>query len=145
MPAVTGLRFALEPGTGRSAVPVRSAIVGTVLAGLILTATFTFGSSLTTLVSHPALYGWNWNYVVLSGYAGAEDLPAQQTATFLDRDREVSAWTGVNFVTTDIDGQSTPAVATAPNPTVAPPILSGHGLEAANQVSATDSSPAWMS
>lgn len=86
MPAVTGLRFALEPGTGRSAVPVRSAIVGTVLAGLILTATFTFGSSLTTLVSHPALYGWNWNYVVLSGYAGAEDLPAQQTATFLDRD-----------------------------------------------------------
>ena len=44
VPAVTGLRFALEPGTGRSAVPVRSAIVGTVLAGLILTATFTFGS-----------------------------------------------------------------------------------------------------
>jgi hypothetical protein len=37
--ATTGLRFALEPGAGRSAAPVRSAILGTVLASVILTAT----------------------------------------------------------------------------------------------------------
>ena len=134
VPAVTGLRLALEPGSGSSAVPVRSAIVGTILAALILTATFTFGASLTTLVSHPALYGWNWNYVLLSAYAGAEDLPADQTATILARDPSVSAWTGVNFVTTEIDGQSVPSMATAPNPRVAPPILTGHGLEAADQI-----------
>jgi ABC-type antimicrobial peptide transport system permease subunit len=134
VPAVTGLRFALEPGTGRNAVPVRSAIVGTVLAGLILTATFTFGSSLTSLVSHPALYGWNWNYEMLSGYAGAEDLPAHQVATLLDRDPHVAAWTGVYFVSVRLDGVSIPALATRPGPVVTPPLLSGHGLAASDQV-----------
>jgi hypothetical protein len=134
VPAVTGLRFALEPGTGRNAVPVRSAIVGTVLAGLILTATFTFGSSLTSLVSHPSLYGWNWDYEMLSGYSGAEDLPAHLTATLLDRDPHVAAWTGVYFVTVDLDGVAVPALATRPDPVVAPTLLSGHGLEASDQV-----------
>ncbi len=134
VPAVTGLRFAVEPGTGRNAVPVRSAIVGTVLAGLILTATFTFGSSLTSLVSHPALYGWNWNYEMLSGYAGAEDLPAHQIATLLDRDPYVATWTGVYFVSVDLDGTAVPALATRSDPVVAPPLLSGHGLEAPDQV-----------
>ncbi len=134
VPAVTGLRFAVEPGTGRNAVPVRSAIVGTVLAGLILTATFTFGTSLTNLVSHPSLYGWNWNYEMLSGYSGAEDLPARQIATLLDHDPHVAAWTGVNFVSVHLDGLPVPALATRPHPVVAPPLLSGHGLEAPDQV-----------
>ena len=62
-PAVTGIRFAFEPGTGRAAVPVRSALVGTVLAVALVVATLTFASGLHTLVSHPSLYGWNWNYM----------------------------------------------------------------------------------
>jgi hypothetical protein len=115
-------------------VPVRSTIVGTVLAGLILTATFTFGTSLASLVSHPALYGWNWNYVVLGGFAGAEDLPATQSVSSLDHDPYVAAWTGVNAVQVTLDGQSVPAMATRPSPAVAPPLLSGHGLEAPDQI-----------
>ena len=59
---VTGLRFALESGRGRNAVPVRSAILGAVLAIAVLVTTVTFGASLNNLISHPALYGWNWNY-----------------------------------------------------------------------------------
>ena len=55
--AVTGIRFALEPGVGRNTVPVRSAIFGAVLAVVIVTSTITFGASLQTLVSKPALYG----------------------------------------------------------------------------------------
>jgi len=39
-----------------------------------LTTTFTFGASLNNLVSHPALYGWNWDYE-LSGQGG--DLSSQ--------------------------------------------------------------------
>ncbi|HEX3979915.1 MAG TPA: ABC transporter permease, partial [Acidimicrobiales bacterium] len=134
VPAVTGLRFALEPGTGRDTVPVRSAIVGTVLAALILTATFTFGTSLTNLVSHPSLYGWNWNYEMVSAYGGAEDLPGPQLASLLDHDPNVAAWSGVNFVSVDLDGVSVPSLATRPDPAVAPPLLSGHGLEASDQV-----------
>jgi hypothetical protein len=134
VPAVTGLRFALEPGTGRDTVPVRSAIVGTVLAGLILTATFTFGTSLTNLVSHPALYGWNWNYEMVAAYSGAEDLPRPQLASLLDHDPHVAAWSGVNFVSADLDGVAVPTLATEPDPAVAPPLLSGHGLESSDQV-----------
>jgi hypothetical protein len=32
---------------------------------LMAVAALTFGSSLTTLVSHPPLYGWNWTYACL--------------------------------------------------------------------------------
>src|ERR1019366_8049417 len=65
--SVVGVRFALEPGRERDAVPVRSALFGAVLAVAIVVATLTFGSSLNTLVTHPALYGWNWNYALSSG------------------------------------------------------------------------------
>lgn len=55
--AVAGVRFALEPGYGRTAVPVRSALFGAALAVTIVVATLTFGSGLASLVSHPPLYG----------------------------------------------------------------------------------------
>ena len=60
--AVTGIRFALEPGAETDSVPVRSAILGATLAVVIVIATVVFGSSLNSLVSHPRLYGWNWDY-----------------------------------------------------------------------------------
>ena len=51
-----------EPTAGeKNTVPVRSAILGAVLAMVVLVATVTFGASLNTLVSHPTLYGWNWS------------------------------------------------------------------------------------
>ncbi len=52
---VVGMRFALERGQGRSAVPVRSALLGGVLAVVTVVATLTFASSLHTLVSNPPL------------------------------------------------------------------------------------------
>ena len=72
--AVAGVRFALEPGVGRSVVPVRSALLGAILAVTVVVATVTFGSSLNTLVSHPALYGWNWTYDI-DGGGGLGDIP----------------------------------------------------------------------
>ena len=75
--AVTGIRFALEPGVGRNAVPVRSAILGAVLAVVVVIATITFGSSMNTLVSHPALYGWNWSDEI-DGGGGLGDIPAHR-------------------------------------------------------------------
>jgi len=61
---VVGVRFALESGRGRTAVPVRSALFGTVLAVALLVTTLGFSSGLHTLVSTPSLYGWNWNYML---------------------------------------------------------------------------------
>jgi hypothetical protein len=121
--AVAGIRFALEPGRGRTAVPVRSALFGAALAVAIVVATLTFGSGLTTLVSHPPLYGWNWSYVLES-----PDIPPQ-TLTLLRRDPLVAAWTGVSFGDLEIDGEITPAILTDARARVSPPILSGHPPE----------------
>jgi FtsX-like permease family len=130
--AVTGIRFALEPGGGRNAVPVRSAIVGAALALVVGVATVTFGSSLTTLVAHPALYGWNWSYELSAGQGGV--VPGAQATKLLDRDTHVAAWSAVDFDTLRIDGQPVPAMAEKPGAAVAPPLLSGRRLEEGSQV-----------
>ena len=52
-----GIRNALERGRGRSAVPVSSAVVGSVLAVAVLSGAVVFSSSLTRLTTTPALYG----------------------------------------------------------------------------------------
>ena len=128
-PAVVGLRLALEPGRGRTAVPVRSALAGSVMAVVVVVATLTFGSSLRTLVARPALYGWNWDYALQS----SQDVPPQSQAA-LSADRRVAAWAPYVDLDIDIDGTSVPVLVGPTSPTVSPPILSGHGVAAADQV-----------
>jgi predicted secreted protein len=130
VPATTGVRFALEPGAEAGAAPARSAILGALIAVVVLVATVTFGASLDSLVSHPALYGWNWDYMLGS----TSDIPQQQATTMLERDRYVSQWSGIYTTTLQIDGQAVPVIAEGPGTAVQPPVLSGHGLEGAGQV-----------
>ena len=131
--AVMGVRFALEPGAGRSSVPVRSAMLGAALAILVIIATVTFGTSLNALVSHPALYGWNWNYELESAEGGGY-IPGHEASQLLSRDRDVAAWTGVYFDSLRIDGQTVPIIGESPPSTVGPPVQSGHALQARNQI-----------
>lgn len=113
---------------------MRSALLGAVIAVVVVAASITFGSSLSSLVSRPALYGWNWDYALLAGFSAAENLPAAQTASLLDHDPVVARWSGVYFAHMQLDGQSVPVLATSPNAAVGPPLLSGHGLQTASQV-----------
>ena len=131
--AVEGVRLALDPGTGRNAVPARSAILGVALAMIVMIATVTFGASLDTLVSHPALYGWNWTYALCS-CGSTPYIPEQRAAALLDHDPAVAAWTGIYYGTVKIDGLTVPVIGASPNAPVGPPVLSGHGLQAAGQV-----------
>jgi hypothetical protein len=70
LPAVLGVRQALEPGRGSTAVPVRSTMLTAVLAVATLATAMTFGSSLDHLVATPRLYGWAWDVQL-----GAEAFP----------------------------------------------------------------------
>jgi hypothetical protein len=133
-PAVTGARFALEPGSGRSAVPVRSAILGVALAVTVVTGTLVFGASLTSLVSHPRLYGWNWDYELTSAFNGYLDIPQGPVTHQLNHDPYVAAWSGIYFGELSIGGLTTPVIGAQPNAPVGPVILSGHGLTGADQV-----------
>jgi hypothetical protein len=126
---VIGVRFALEPGKDRDAVPVRSALVGAALAVTIVVATLTFGNGLSTLISHPSLYGWNWNLAL----TGNQDVPPQSTA-LLSHDPLVSSWSGVSYANVQLDGLTVPALTAKAHATVAPPLLSGHEVDATNQI-----------
>jgi putative ABC transport system permease protein len=128
-----GLRFALEPGRGRTAVPVRSVIAGTVLAMLVGVATLTFGASLSTLISHPSLYGWNFSYALYS-VDGYGPIPSKLASPLLARDPDVAATTGVYFATVQIDGQTVPAMATPAGAAIMPSPLIGRELKGPGQI-----------
>jgi hypothetical protein len=54
-----GLRMAFQPGQGAGAVPVRSAVLGTVVAISATVAALVFSSSFVHLLHTPAQYGQN--------------------------------------------------------------------------------------
>ena len=130
-PAVIGLRFSLEPGHGRSAVPVRSVLAGAVLAVAVVVATVTFASGLHTLASRPALYGWNWSYAIEP--VGGDTVPPS-VGQLLDHDPDVAAWTGFNYADVEMDGQTVPSLSGSLHATLSPLILSGHDIQAKNEV-----------
>jgi hypothetical protein len=88
--AAVGIRLALEPGRGRTAVPVRSALAGTVLAIAAVAAAFTFGNNLVRLVHTPKLYGQTWNVAVDTQFGR---LPPDRTVDLLQQQKGVTGWT----------------------------------------------------
>ena len=128
-PLVVGTRFALEPGRGRTAVPSRSVIGGAMLSVVLVVATLTFASGLRTLVSRPALYGWNWSYALVTSSV----VPPQARAA-LSRDVLVQAWSGYSDANLDIDGRVVPALGADTTAVVGPPILSGREMTGPNEV-----------
>ena len=66
MTVVTGIRHALERGTGRLRAPVLATLAGSVAAVTALVAALVFGASLTGLTTHPDRYGYTWNLLVES-------------------------------------------------------------------------------
>ena len=108
-------------------------MAGEVLAVLVVMATLTFGASLNTLVSHPALYGWNFSYA-LYGVDGWGPIPSSVSTPLLAADHSVAATTGVYFATVQIDGQTVPGIAAPARAAVAPPVLTEHGVDGSRQI-----------
>jgi hypothetical protein len=69
--AVIGIRYALERGRGTRAVPVGTALIGSVAGVAALCATTVFGSSLAHLTTTPALYGAPFQNLFNSSGPGA--------------------------------------------------------------------------
>lgn len=132
-PGVVGVRMALEPGEGRSAVPVRSALLGSILAVTLVVTTVTFGNSLQTLVASPSLYGWNWSYILNPIGSGGGNVP-KVAFSMLHRDPYVAAYAGASYNDVEIDGQTVPFLIENAGAAVSPPILSGQPVTAPHQV-----------
>jgi len=70
VPGVTGAHFALVPGRGRRAVPVRTTLVAVALGVAVVVGALTFGASLDHLLDTPRLYGTTWDFALADWEAG---------------------------------------------------------------------------
>ena len=70
VPGGIGVRLAFEPGRGRTAVPVRSALAGSIIAIAAVVTAGVFGASLVGLVGAPRAYGQNWDAITDLGFGG---------------------------------------------------------------------------
>jgi hypothetical protein len=86
--AVIGLRLALQPGAGRTAVPVRTTIASAVVGVAALTAALVFSASLGNLLATPRLYGVTWDADVRNLSHGGVSEAARSAAA----DPAVAAW-----------------------------------------------------
>jgi hypothetical protein len=127
------MRMALEPGRGRTTVPVRSALMATSLAVMLVVTNLAFASSLHTLVTSPPLYGWNWTYMLNPVGGNAGNVPTPVLGP-LRRDRTVAAVAQFNYNDADLDGQNIPFLFGDVRAALGPPILSGHEVDAPDQI-----------
>jgi len=112
--AATGVRMAVEPGRGRTAVPVRGALVGGALAIAAMVAASSFVSDLGHLVSTPRLYGATWDYSIDAQFA------------FIPGGRGVSLFSSVPTVgLDDLRGHIFPTVVEGKAPTTPDEVVLG--------------------
>jgi MacB-like periplasmic core domain/FtsX-like permease family len=132
--AVVGTRNALEPGAGVRSVPVRSTLLGSIIAVAAVVSAVVFGASLTGLISHPVRYGWNWN-VIIQAQGGYGSFNPAIVARVMRGQPAVAAWSEFSFAQLSIDGRVLPVMGVQPRlGTVEPPTVSGQPLGGPDQV-----------
>jgi hypothetical protein len=133
---LTGIRHALDPGTGPRRVPVRATMAGSVVAVTALVAALVFGSSLNGLTTHPARYGWNWN-VAVQATGGWGTFTPGWLNKIVKGQKGVQGWSQFGFGQLSIDGSEIPAMGLETEPgrvVVEPPTTAGHPLGGGDQI-----------
>jgi hypothetical protein len=100
-----GLRAAFGTAGSRIVVASAAVAIGALLAAVV------FGSSLSSVVSRPAAYGWPWDVGILQNYGyGGQDVAALRSD--LARRDDVAGWTALSLSTTvNVDGRSVVSMA----------------------------------
>jgi hypothetical protein len=141
---VTGIRHALERGTGRLRAPVLATLTGSVVAVTALVAALVFGASLRALTTQPTRYGYDWTLLVQSsgGWGswptGTHD-PFDADATLgrlVTAQPGLLGWSELGFGQVGIGGTEVPVMGVLPHAgqLVEPPTTSGHALTGPGQV-----------
>ena len=128
-----GVRLALEPGRGRTAVPVRAALAGTTLSVLAVTAAFTFGANLLHLVHTPRLYGQAWDAAIDLQFS---PITPGQAGHLFGGNPGVTGWTFGDHGIIGINGQLIPAIglASGRGPIVSPTLLAGRAPRTGREI-----------
>ena len=106
--AEVGLDMAFTPGQGASAVPVRSALLGAIVAVAAVVSAITFGANLERLVSTPYLYGVTWDSGLDAQFSDVTRAQAMAAASHIPGVTGAAGGTYGDDVT--INGQGVPAV-----------------------------------
>jgi FtsX-like permease family len=97
VPAVVGVRFALDPGRGANAVPARAALLGAVSGVLGVIAAFTFAAGVSDAAAHPARFGQDYQFTVVFGSGGQDFLPNGPVLRALAADPAVTGVTNLRI------------------------------------------------
>ncbi|MGN6174151.1 MAG: FtsX-like permease family protein, partial [Streptosporangiaceae bacterium] len=124
--ATAGVWLALEPGRGRTAVPVRAALAGAALSVLAVTAAVTFGANLLHLVNTPHLYGQRWDAAIDVQFP-APAITAAAAERRLGHLPGITGWTFGHHGAVGIGGHVIPAIglAAGKGPLLSPTLLQG--------------------
>src|SRR5206468_9387094 len=89
-----GVRMALDPGAGRTAVPVRTATFGAAVSLVAVAASLAFAASLDRLVTKPELSGSSWDTIMIPYTEDSQKLPeeAKRLGGLLDREPSVTGY-----------------------------------------------------
>ncbi|WP_029432150.1 ABC transporter permease [Blastococcus sp. URHD0036] len=102
VPVVVGTRFALEPGRGRSAIPVRPALIGSVIGVLGVVAAFTFASGVSEAAGNPARFGQTFSALAFIGFNDEELADPQQLVDVARADPSVTGVVDARSAVADI-------------------------------------------
>ena len=133
-PAVVASRNALEPGSGRQAVPVRATLLGSIAAVTAVIAAAVFGASLTGLVTHPVRYGWNWQ-ILIQAEGGYGNFSPGVMNRLVGGQPAVAAWSSFGFSQLAIDGRVVPVLGLQrDHGSLEPPTTSGQAITDNGQI-----------
>jgi hypothetical protein len=137
---VTGIRHALERGTGRLKAPVLATLTGSIVAVIALVAALVFGASLNGLNTHPERYGWNWTMLMESS-GGWGSWPTGHLDPLVRYHLTAGqpgllGWSELGFGQVTIDRTEVPVMGILNHSgrPVEPPTTSGHPLTGRNQI-----------
>lgn len=128
-----GIGYATDPGRARSALPTRSALVGTVVAVAAIAGALTFGVNLARFVDTPKLYGQSWD---VTADAQFSTLPSAAITKVLARDPGVTAWTWGEHGDVTVDGHAVAAIGIAPGrgPLLSPTVVDGRAPDRPGEI-----------
>ena len=135
VPVATGVRFGLESGSGSSAVPARTTIIGAATGVALVVAATVLAGSIDAVAETPRLYGADWTYAV--EFLTEDEPPNEHAAAINDAmadDPSVDATAVLAVTEVRLDGVRTPALAFAPGSTITPTVAAGRAPLRAGEV-----------
>jgi hypothetical protein len=132
---VVGTRFALEPGRGRQAVPVRPALVGSVVGVLGVLAAFTFSDGIDDATANPERFGQVHQLEAFAGFEGQDNIPVDEILPIMAADPDVVAVDDLRIAVAEVRGIATTLFTLDPVEAPWQPVMTdGRAPEAPNEV-----------